>query len=133
VTALFSPPEVGLSAAGGTGTLALVLVGARDLRSVDASLTYDPKIVQVVDVAAGSLLTLDGSSVSSQKSVEVGRVRVRFTRQTGASGSGVVAAVVFKGVAAGTAAVGVESLSLLTGSGSRSVVPPAPGRVVVTP
>lgn len=132
VTALFSPPEVGLNVTA-TGTLALVLVGVRDLLSVDVSLTYDAKVVQAVDAAAGSLLTLDGSSVGSQKALEAGRVRLRFTRQTGASGSGVVAAVTFKGVAAGTAAVGVESISLLTGAGARSVATPAPGRIVVTP
>ena len=132
VTALFSPPEVGLNVTG-TGMLALVLVGARDLLSVDVSLTYDAKVVEAVDASAGSLLTLDGASVGSQKALEAGRVRLRFTRQTGASGSGVVAAVTFKGVAAGTAAVGVESISLLTGAGSRSVGTPAPGRIVVTP
>ena len=132
VTALFSPPEVGLNVTG-TGMLALVLVGARDLRSVDVTLTYDAKVVEAVNASAGSLLTLDGSSVGSQNALEPGRVRLRFTRQTGASGSGVVAAVTFKGVAAGTAAVGVESISLLTGAGARSVGAPAPGRIVVTP
>jgi hypothetical protein len=115
-----------------TGTLAIVLVGARDVRSVDLSLTFDSRLVQAVDASAGSLLTLDGSSVSSQKALEGGRVRLRFTRATGASGSGVIATVVFKGLAPGTAAVGVETLSLQTGTGSRSVTPPAPGRVVVS-
>jgi general secretion pathway protein D len=131
VTALFSPPELSLNVTA-TGTLALVLVGARDVRSVDVSLTFDSRLVQGVEAAAGSLLTLDGSSVSSQKALEGGRVRLRFTRATGASGSGVIATVVFKGVAAGTATVGVESLSLQTGAGSRSVTLPGPGRVVVS-
>lgn len=131
VTALFSPPELSLNATA-TGTLALVLVGARDVRSVDLSLAFDSRLVQAVDASAGSLLTLDGSSVSSQKALEGGRVRLRFTRATGASGSGVIATVVFKGIAPGTATVGVESLSLQTGTGSRSVTLPAPGRVVVS-
>jgi general secretion pathway protein D len=132
VTALFSPPELSLNVTA-TGTLALVLVGARDLRSVDLILAFDSRLVQAVDATAGSLLTLDGSSISSQKALEGGRVRIRFTRATGASGSGVIAALVFKGTAPGTAAVTVESLSLETGTGSRSVTLPAPGRVVVAP
>jgi general secretion pathway protein D len=130
VTALFSPPELSLSVTA-TGTMALVLVGARDVRSVDASLTFDSRLLTAVDASPGSLLTLDGSSVSSQKALEGGRVRLRFTRPTGASGSGVIAAVVFKGTAPGTASVAVESLSVETGAGSRPVTIPAPGRVVV--
>jgi hypothetical protein len=130
VTALFSPPELNLNVTA-TGTLALVLVGARDVRSIDVSLTFDSRLVQAVDATPGSLLTLDGSSVSSQKALEGGRVRIRFTRGSGASGSGVIAALVFKGTAPGTAAVSVDTLSLETGTGSRSVTLPAPGRVVV--
>jgi general secretion pathway protein D len=131
VTALFSPPELSLNVTA-TGTLALVLVGARDVRSLDVGLTFDSRLVQAVDASAGSLLTLDGSSVSSEKALEAGRVRLRFTRATGASGSGVVAAVVFKGTAAGTTAVAVESLSVETVMGSRPVTLPGPGRVVVS-
>jgi general secretion pathway protein D len=132
VSALFSPPELGLNVTA-TGTLALVLVGGRDLRSVDVSLTYDAKVVEAVDASPGSLLTLDGSSVSSQKALEAGRVRLRFSRTVGASGSGVIAALVFRGVAAGTTAIGVESVTLTTGAGDRSVALPPPGRIVVTP
>ena len=131
VTALFSPPELSLSVTA-TGTLAVVLVGARDVRSVDVSLTFDSRFVQALDASAGSLLTLDGSSVSTQKALEGGRVRLRFTRATGASGSGVIAAVVFKGMAPGTAAVAFESFSIETGSGSRPVTFPGPSRVVVS-
>ena len=130
VTALFSPPELNLNVTA-TGTLALVLVGARDVRSIDLSLAFDSRLVQAVDASAGSLLTLDGSSVSSQKALEGSRVRLRFTRATGASGSGVIAAVILRGMAPGTANVSVESLSLETGTGRRSVTVPAPGRVVV--
>jgi hypothetical protein len=132
ITALFSPPELGLNVTA-SGTLALVLVGGRDVRSVDVSLTYDSKVVEAVDASPGSLLTLDGSSVSSQKALEPGRVRLRFSRTVGASGSGVIAALVFKGVAAGTTALSVESVSLTTGAGDRSLAPPAPARIVVTP
>jgi general secretion pathway protein D len=130
VTALFSPPELSLNVTA-TGTLAVVLVGVRDVRSVDLSLTFDSRLVMAVDASPGSLLTLDGSSVGSQKALEGGRVRLRFTRATGASGSGVIAAVVFKAMAPGTATVAVESLSLETGTGSRPVTLPGPGRVVV--
>jgi hypothetical protein len=132
VSALFSPPEVSVRR-GANGTLALVLVGVRDLRAVEVSLAYDPKVALAVDAAAGSLLTLDGSNVTSEKALEAGRMRVRFARPTGASGSGVVATLVFKGVAPGTAEVSAATVTLTTGSGSRPAAVAGAGRVVVTP
>jgi general secretion pathway protein D len=132
VTALFSPPEAAIKA-GANGTLALVLVGVRDLRSVEVSMSFDPKIVQAVEASAGSLLTLDGSAVSSEKALEAGKLRVRFTRTTGASGSGVVTTLTFKGLAPGTAEVMAASVTLTTGSASRPAAIAGPGRLVVTP
>ncbi len=60
VTVLFSPPEVALRV-GQPGGLAVVLVGAKDVQSVEITLAWDPALAEVTDVAAGSLLTLDGS------------------------------------------------------------------------
>ena len=111
MTALFSPPEVNLNVTA-TGTLALV-AGRRAGRSLGGR---EPDLRLAAGAGRrrvrGSLLTLDGSSVGSQKALEGGRVRLRFTRATGVSGSGVIAAVVFKGAAPGTAPSSVESLSL---------------------
>ena len=70
VTALFSPPEVALRV-GQAGGLALVLVGAKDVQSIEVTLTWDPALAEVTDVAAGSLLTLDGSPVSAERALEV--------------------------------------------------------------
>ena len=66
VTALFSPPEVALRV-GQPGGLALVLVGAKDVQSIEVTLAWDPALAEVTDVAAGSLLTLDGSPVSAER------------------------------------------------------------------
>ena len=132
VTVLFSPPEVALRV-GQSGGLAVVLVGARDVQSVEITLAWDPALAEVADVAAGSLLTLDGSPVSAERAVETGRARVRFARATGATGSGAVVAVTMKGLKAGSGSVVVESLALGRASGSERPAPPAPGRLVVAP
>ena len=132
VTALFSPPEVALRV-GGSGGLALVLVGARDVQSIEVTLTWDPALAEVTDVAAGSLLTLDGSPVSAERALEVGRARVRFSRAVGATGSGAVVSVTMKGLKAGSGSVMVESLAVGRGGSTERPAPPAPSRLVVAP
>jgi len=132
VTVLLSPPEVALRV-GQAGTLAVVLVGAKDVQSVEITLTWDPALAEVTDVTPGSLLTLDGSHLQAERSIESGRARVRFSRAAGAVGSGAVASVTMKGLKAGSGSVAVESLVLGRASGQERPAPPAPGRIVVAP
>ena len=132
VTVLFSPPEVSLRV-GQPGGLALVLVGARDVQSIEVTLAWDPALAEVTDVSAGSLLTLDGSVVASERAVETGRARVRFSRAAGATGSGAVVAVTMKGLKAGSGSIVVESLTVGRGGSTERPAPPAPGRLVVAP
>jgi len=132
VSVLLSPPEVALQV-GKAGTLAIVLVGAKDVQSVEINLTWDPAVAEVTDVAPGSLLTLDGSPVTAERAIESGRARVRFSRATGAVGSGAVASVTIRGAKAGAGSVAVESLALGRAGGQERPAPPAPGRVVVAP
>jgi hypothetical protein len=132
VNVLFSPPEVALRV-GQSGGLAVVLVGAKDVRSVEIALAWDPALAEVTDVAAGSLLTLDGAPVAAERALEVGRARVRFSRGVGATGSGAVVAVTMKGLKAGSGGIVVESLALGHGGGAERPAPPAPGRLVVAP
>ncbi len=131
-TALFSPPEVALRV-GQTSGLALVLVGAKDVQSIEVTLTWDPALVELTDAAAGSLLTLDGSPVSAERAIESGRSRVRFARAAGATGSGAVVALTMKGLKAGSCPVVVESLVVGRGGQTERPAPPAPGRLVVAP
>jgi hypothetical protein len=132
VTVLLSPPEVALRV-GQSGGLAVVLVGARDLQSVEITLAWDPALAEVTEVAAGSLLTLDGAPVAAERALEAGRARVRFSRGAGATGSGAVAAVTLKGLKSGSGGIVVESLALGHGGGSERPAPPAPGRLLVAP
>jgi len=95
---------------------------------------YDPSLVELVDVGAGSLLTLDGSTVSTERTLESGRARARFTRPTGATGSGAIATVTFRALKQGTGTVSLESLVLVRGaSGAERPPAPTPGRIVVSP
>ena len=119
--------------AGQTAALSLVVVGARDLRGVEAVFVYDPALVEAVDVAPGSLLTLDGANVTVEKTLESGRARIRFTRPVAAAGSGAVAVATFRGLRPGAWPIGVASLILATGGAADRPAAPSPGRLVVTP
>jgi general secretion pathway protein D len=132
VAALLSPPEASLRV-GQTGGVALVLVGARDVQAVELTLAWDPALAEVTDISAGSLLTLDGVPVSAERALESGRARVRFSRTSGATGSGAVAAVTMRGLKEGSGSLVVESLALVHSGGSEHPAPPAPGRLVVAP
>jgi hypothetical protein len=132
VRALFSPPEISVKA-GETGSMGLVVMGVRELLSAEVVLTYDPSMLELADVMAGSLLTVDGAPVGAERAMEAGRVRARFTRAEGTSGSGAVVAVTMKGLRAGPAAVAAESLTLVTAAGTERPATPVPGRIVVTP
>jgi len=132
VTVLFSPPELAVSV-GETATTAVVVVGAQDLEWVELEVVWDGGLAEISEVQPGSLLTLDGAPVAASRTLEAGRARVRFSRPTGASGSGAVAALTFRGLREGSGAVVVESVTVAVAGTIDRPAPPPPGRIVVGP
>jgi general secretion pathway protein D len=130
--AVFSPPVVQLKL-NTTSAASVVLMGAKDVMRADISLTYDPALVEAVDVTTGSLLTVDGATVGIEKSMEPGRIRASLTRPTGVAGSGAVATFTFRGVGAGKSPLTLEALTVRTGTGVQEVLVPAPAQIVVSP
>ncbi len=131
MSVVLSPPKVAMRP-GETSGLAIVLVGAQDLEWVELVLTWDAAVAEMTEAKAGSLLTLDGVPVAVARTLESGRARVRFTRPSGTSGSGAVAALTFRGLAPGSAALALESVAVGQAGATVPLVPPAPGRIVVT-
>ena len=130
VAASFSPPEVRVGA-GGTATVGIVVMGVSDLTSVALAVTYDPTVVEAMDITAGSLLTLDGQPVGADRGLETGRARARFQRTAGTAGSGVVASITFRALKAGSSVLRVENLNLITGGRSSTAVV-TPARITVS-
>src|SRR5262249_36758091 len=58
----FDPPAI-TPKAGSTFTVNVMMSGAQNVYSVPLQLTYDPKLLQVVNVSNGSLLSQDGQIV----------------------------------------------------------------------
>ena len=132
VSAAVSPAEASLRV-GESSNISVVLLNVQDLVGMEMVLSYDPALLEVADVAAGSLLTLDGAAVGVERNLEPGRARAKFSRATGASGSGMVATVTFRALRPGAGAVTVDSLSIATVTGALPLGVAAPVRVVVSP
>ena len=132
MTAALSPAEASLRV-GETATVSVVLLNTQDLVGMEMVLSYDPALLEAVDVAPGPLLTLDGSAVGVERSLESGRARAKFTRSTGASGSGMVATVTFRALREGAGAITADSLSIVTVTGAQQLGVATPVRVAVSP
>ncbi len=114
-------------------TVSVVLMNAQDLTGVEVVIAFDPALVEALDVAAGSLMTLGGVPVGAERSMEPGRVRVKLSRPSGVAGSGVVAALTLKGLKEGTTSVTVETLTVATVSGREQVRMASPAHITVQP
>jgi general secretion pathway protein D len=130
VSAAFSPASLSLRV-GETSTIGVVVMGVRDVTSVELVAEFDPAVVDAQDAAAGPLLTLDGSAVGIERQVEPGRLRARLSRPTPTAGSGVVASLSFRGLRPGTANVTIQALVLVGPAGSIAAGLPAPARLTV--
>ena len=92
--------------AGSTFTVNVLLNGAQNVYSVPLQLSYDPKLLQVVNVSNGSLLSQDGQmvTVSHREDDATGTMQVVATRPPGApgvSGQGPVVTLTFLAKAPG--------------------------------
>jgi len=114
-----TPPQ-GRLKVGETSDVALVVTNVHDLAQVEVVMSFDPAVLEVAGVRAGTLLTLDGTPVSVDQSGDPGRVRARLSRGSGVSGSGMAVAISFRGKAAGASSVRVESMALGVAGGVQS-------------
>ena len=105
---LVTLPGTDFRIGGGPYTVPISVTGVSRLSTVTMSLTYDPNTLRVRSVQEGSFMRQGGLAVTFTQSVDgsVGRVDLTLVRTadpTGASGSGLLAAVLFDAVAAGSA------------------------------
>jgi len=105
----FDPPAV-TQKAGSTFTVNVLLSGAQNVYSVPLQLNYDPKLLQVVNVSNGTLLSQDGQivTVTHREDDTSGTMQVTATRPPGASGitgQGSVVTLTFMAKAAGQASL----------------------------
>jgi general secretion pathway protein D len=107
----FDPPMV-TPKAGSTFTVNVTMTGAQNVYSVPLQLTYDPKLLQVVNVSNGSLLSQDGQivTVTHREDDSTGTMQVMATRPPGAngvSGQGPVVTLTFMAKAPGQSSLAI--------------------------
>ena len=128
-------PEGELRAGAGPYTVPLSISGASQVSTLTLTLRYHPGILRVSAVQEGSFMRQGGADVTFTQQVDrtVGRIDLVVTRpgdQVGASGSGVLAAVVFEALRPGSATLTPSGLGL-TPAGAPVAISFTPAAVVI--
>ena len=102
---LFDPPTIDATK-GNTFAVNLLISGAQNVYSVPVQLSYDPNILQLVNVSNGGFLSQDGQTVAlvHREDEALGQSQITATRPPGAggvSGQGSVVTMTFEAKATG--------------------------------
>jgi general secretion pathway protein D len=108
----FDPPMI-TQPKGATFAVNVLLNGAQNAYSVPLQVTYDPKILQVVNVSNGTLLSQDGQAVAlvHRDDDTTGTLQITATRPpgaTGISGAGPVVTLTFMAKAPGQSSLAIS-------------------------
>ncbi len=129
----FDPANLNQSV-GSTFTVNVSLVGAQNVYSVPLQITYNPSVLQLLNVSNGPLLEQDGQPVAlvHRDDAMAGIVQLTASRPPGAagvSGNGSVFTLTFQAKAAGQSTLSINraqlkdaSMQTLPASGSQAVV-----------
>jgi hypothetical protein len=107
----------------GPYTVPVSITGASRLTTLTTSITYNPAVLRVRSVQEGSFMRQSGINAAFTQQVDPasGRIDIVITRpgdQVGATGTGLLAAVLFEPVAAGTATLNVSGVGTIIDGGS---------------
>jgi hypothetical protein len=97
---------VALRVGAGPYTVPISVSNAARLSTVTLTITFDPNLLRVRAVQEGSFMRLGGASPTFAQQVSPGRVDITISRgpdATGATGSGLLAAILFDPIAPGSA------------------------------
>ena len=107
---------------GGPYTVPISVTNALGLSTVSLTLVYDPTKLRVRSVQQGSFMRTGGVDVVFTQQINGGRIDITLTRggdSTGASGTGLLAAVLFDAIAPGS--VTLTTSGAATGPGGASM------------
>jgi general secretion pathway protein D len=108
----FDPPAIA-QPPGSTFTVNVLVAGAQNAYSVPLQVTYDPKLLQVVNVSNGTFLSQDGQAVAlvHREDDSTGTIQITATRPPGAngvSGQGTVVTLTFMAKSAGQSTLAIS-------------------------
>ena len=120
---LLTSPSPELRVGGGPYTVPVSVANASRFSAVSLTLTFNPAVLRVRTVQEGSFMRQGGNAAQFTQQVDAGtgRIDLAVTRtqdQTGASGSGLVAAVLFDVIGAGQANFALTGSATVPGGGA---------------
>lgn len=119
---IITPPASTLRVGAGPYTIPLSIQNVSRLSTVTLTLTFDPALLRVRAVNEGSFMRSGGASASFTQQVAPGRVDITISRaadSTGATGAGLLTAVLFDAVGPGTATLSASGSA--TGPGGTAM------------
>jgi general secretion pathway protein D len=113
---IVTPPGTTFQVAGGPYTVPVSINNAQRLSLITLTLTYNPAVLRVRTVQEGTFMRQGGvtAAFTQRRDDATGRVEITIARtndQTGASGAGLLAALLFDAVAPGSSSIGVTGVA----------------------
>jgi hypothetical protein len=120
-----SPPSE-MRVGSGPYTIPISVSGASRLSTLTLSITYNPALIRIRNVQEGTFMRQGGTppAFSSQIDDKSGRIDIVITRpgdKTGASTSGLLAALLVEPLAAGTGSLGLSGSASVPGGAAASL------------
>jgi hypothetical protein len=119
---LITPSSTSFRVGGGPYTVPISIADASRLSTVTLTLIYDPLKLRVRSVQEGSFMRANGVSVQFSQQVNGNRIDITLARaadSTGATGTGLLAAVLFDAIAPGNVTLSLSGSA--TGPGGASM------------
>lgn len=117
-----TPPGTTFRVGGGPYTVPISIQNVSRLSTITLTLTYDPALLRVRNVNEGSFMRSGGANAAFTQQTSPGRIDITITRSadaTGATGTGLLAAVLFDAIAPGSAALTLSGTA--TGPGGTAM------------
>jgi len=113
---VMTPPVSEFRVGAGPYTVPISITGVSRVSVLTVTMTFNPTLLRVRSVQEGSFLRQGGAAVAFTQQVDAaqGRLDITMTRtgdQTGASGAGLLAAVLFDAVAPGVAPLAMSGVA----------------------
>jgi general secretion pathway protein D len=132
---IVSAPSAAMQVGGPVYTVPVTITGVSQVGTVTLTLTYNPAVLKAESVNQGTFMQQGGLTTTFAPKIDAaaGRIDIPISRPAGAngaSGTGLLAAIAFQAVAAGSSTVAVSGV-VLTADGKPVTVQMVPASVTV--
>jgi hypothetical protein len=119
---IITPPGTVFRVGAGPYTVPISITNVSRLSTISLTLTFDPALLRVRSVQEGSFMRSGGANATFTQQASAGRVDITIARAgdaTGASGTGLLCAILFDAIAPGTATLTLSGAA--TGPGGTAM------------